>query len=294
VKFITVFTPAFNRAYCLHRVYESLLAQTNPNFTWLIVDDGSSDNTKELVQLWIAESKLDINYIFKKNGGMHTAHNTAYKNITTELNVCIDSDDFMPETAIQKIYGNWQSVKSDQTIAGLMGLDESLEGKLIGSQFPHEFLPSSLSDFYYKQGGTGDKKIVLRTILTTAYPSYPEWEEERLVPLDTLYVLICRDYKLVPVNQVFCIVDYQQDGSSATIINQYFKSAKGFRYSREVSMKYGGFVKLKVRSAIHYNISTFIIGDITKLFNSPDPLLTLSLTPFSYFFYLYLKFKRSM
>ena len=151
MKFITVFTPTFNRAYCLDRVYDSLLEQTNPNFTWLIIDDGSIDKTKDLVKQWINENKIDIKYIFKFNGGMHTAHNTAYKNITTELNICIDSDDFLPRSAIQNIYDNWQSVKYDQSIAGLMGLDESLDGKLIGSKFPYEFSPSSLSDFYYKQ-----------------------------------------------------------------------------------------------------------------------------------------------
>ena len=291
MKFITVFTPTFNRAYCLDRVYDSLLEQTNPNFTWLIIDDGSIDKTKDLVKQWINENKIDIKYIFKFNGGMHTAHNTAYKNITTELNICIDSDDFLPRSAIQNIYDNWQSVKYDQSIAGLMGLDESLDGKLIGSKFPYEFSPSSLSDFYYKHGGTGDKKIVLRTMLTVAYPSYPEWKEERLVPLDTLYVLICRDYKLVPVNQVWCIVDYQEDGSSATIIDQYFRSTRGFRYSREISMIYSGLIRLKIRSAIHYNISTFIIKDYYKLINSPNMLLTLSLMPISYILYRYVKLR---
>ena len=104
MKFITVFTPAYNRAYCLARVYESLLKQTNQNFVWLIVDDGSTDNTKELVAGWVKEQKLVIKYIYKANGGMHTAHNAAYKNIDTELNVCIDSDDFMPISAIQNIF----------------------------------------------------------------------------------------------------------------------------------------------------------------------------------------------
>ena len=293
MKFITVFTPAYNRAYCLHRVYESLLKQTNQNFVWLIVDDGSVDNTKELVEQWVEEQQLDIRYIYKPNGGMHTAHNTAYKNIDTELNVCIDSDDFMPSAAIQNIYDNWQKFKNDDSIGGLIGLDEAIDGELIGSKFKNEFIPTTLADFYYKQGGTGDKKLVLRTKLTCAYPSYPEYTEERLVPLDTLYVLICRDFRLIPVNQVWCTVDYQPDGSSATIINQYFKSPKGFRYAREVNMKYSGIFKLKLRSAIHYNISTLIIGDMIKIFNSPAKFLTLSLLPVSFVLFLFLKFKKN-
>ena len=288
-----MFTPAYNRAYCLARVYESLLKQTNQNFIWLIVDDGSTDNTKELVAGWVNEQKLVIKYIYKANGGMHTAHNTAYKNIDTELNVCIDSDDFMPISAIQNMFENWQKVKNDEAIAGLVGLDETIDGNLIGSKFKNEFIPTTLIDFYYTQGGAGDKKLVLRNKLTKAYPSYPEYPEERLVPLDTLYVLICRDYKLMPVNQIWCTVDYQQDGSSATIINQYFKSPKGFRYAREISMKYSNVFKLKLRNAIHYNISSFIIGDKLKIIFSPVPLFTILCAPLSYVCFLYLKNKNN-
>jgi glycosyltransferase involved in cell wall biosynthesis len=288
-----VFTPAYNRAYCLARVYESLLKQINQNFVWLIVDDGSTDNTKELVAGWVNEQKLVIKYIYKANGGMHTAHNAAYKNIETELNVCIDSDDFMPISAIQNMFENWQKVKDDEAIAGLVGLDETIDGNLIGTKFKNEFIPTTLIDFYYTQGGAGDKKLVLRNKLTKAYPSYPEYPEERLVPLDTLYVLICRDYKLMPVNQIWCTVDYQQDGSSATIINQYFKSPKGFRYAREISMKYSNVFKLKLRNAIHYNISSFIIGDKLKIIFSPVPLFTILCAPLSYVCFLYLKNKNN-
>ena len=98
---ITVFTPAYNRAHTLPRTYESLKRQNNKNFIWLIIDDGSIDNTQELVDQWIKEDNdFIIQYIYKENGGMHTAHNVAYQNITTELNVCIDSDDCLADNAI--------------------------------------------------------------------------------------------------------------------------------------------------------------------------------------------------
>ena len=87
---LTVFTPAYNRAYTLHKCYESLLKQTCKDFMWLIIDDGSTDNTKELVEGWIKENKINIKYIYQENQGMHGAHNTAYENIDTELNMCID------------------------------------------------------------------------------------------------------------------------------------------------------------------------------------------------------------
>ena len=95
MKTLTVFTPTYNRAHTLTRVYDSLCRQTCNDFEWLVVDDGSTDNTRELVQGFIAAGNIDITYIYKENGGLYTGYNTAYLNIKTELNVCVDSDDFI-------------------------------------------------------------------------------------------------------------------------------------------------------------------------------------------------------
>ena len=101
---LTVFTPTYNRAYTLHKCYESLRRQTNKGFVWLIIDDGSTDNTKELVDSWLKnDNGFEIRYAYKENGGMHTGHNKAYELIDTELNVCIDSDDYMPDDAVEGI-----------------------------------------------------------------------------------------------------------------------------------------------------------------------------------------------
>lgn len=101
MKTLTVFTPTYNRAHTLGRTYESLLRQTDQDFEWLVIDDGSTDNTRRLVQGWIAEDKIPIRYIHKENGGLYTGYNTAYANIETELCVCIDSDDYMPDDAVE-------------------------------------------------------------------------------------------------------------------------------------------------------------------------------------------------
>ncbi len=107
---ITIFTPAYNRAHTIGRTYESLCRQTCKDFEWLVVDDGSKDNTRELVEGWIKEDLIPIRYIYQENQGMHGAHNTAYRNITTELNVCIDSDDYMPDDAVKKLSRSGRSM----------------------------------------------------------------------------------------------------------------------------------------------------------------------------------------
>ena len=209
---LTVFTPAYNRAHTLPRTYESLCRQKCKQFIWLIVDDGSTDNTAELVKGWQSHSNgFPIRYIYKENGGMHTAHNTAYDNIDTELNVCIDSDDMLADNAVELILNKWHEVK-DKGFAGIIGLDADFNGNIIGKSFPQDMTETTLSG-YYAAGGSGDKKLVYRTDVIKAYPPYPVFSGEKYVALAYKYLLIDQDYKLAVLNQTLCNVEYQPDGS---------------------------------------------------------------------------------
>ena len=174
MKTLTEFTPAYNRSNTLVRTYESLCRQTSKDFCWLIIDDGSIDDTKEIVLKWIQENKIDIRYIYQNNQGMHGAHNTAYRNIHTELNTCIDSDDYMPDDAVEKIISYWKK-NGSKKYAGIIGLDQSENGGIIGSKFPEQVKETTLKAFY-EGGGTGDKKLVYRTDVIKKYPEYPIFE----------------------------------------------------------------------------------------------------------------------
>ncbi len=154
MKTLTVFTPAYNRAHTIGRTYDSLLRQTCKDFEWLVIDDGSSDNTKELVEGWIKDNRIPIRYIYQENQGMHGAHNTAYKNINTELNTCIDSDDFMPDDAVELIISFWSQFGSEE-VAGMVGLDQYSNGEIIGDKFASS--RTTMWNFN-KSGGKGDKK----------------------------------------------------------------------------------------------------------------------------------------
>ena len=158
MKTLTVFTPTFNRASLLPRLYDSLKAQTNQNFVWMIINDGSSDNTDEVVKSFLEENFLEIEYIKQKNQGMHGAHNTAYKNCKTELNTCIDDDDLAPKNAVELILEKWNSLgENQQKYSGIVALDAYFDGKLIGSQFTTE---STTLESFYLNGGSGDKKLI--------------------------------------------------------------------------------------------------------------------------------------
>lgn len=288
MKLLTVFTPTYNRAYCLNKCYESLLAQTNPNFVWLIVDDGSSDGTAALVQSWIQEGKIEIQYHYQENQGMHGGHNTAYSLIKTPLNVCIDSDDYMPHDAVEIILDNWDSIKEDESCAGLVGLDMDESGNIIGCKIPEKVTTSSLYDLYKTHRVHGDKKLVYKTEVIKKYPSYPIFKGEKLVPLGTLYLMIDQDYKLKTINEVLCIVEYLDDGSSKNILKQYKRSPRGFLHSRVLEMKYSKSFTYTFTRAVHYVSSCLFINRFNFFRGNPKKIITLAAIPFGLLWHLYI------
>ena len=278
---LTVFTPAYNRAHTLPRTYESLLAQSCKDFVWLIVDDGSADNTGELVRSWQEQDNgFEIRYIYKENGGMHTAHNTAYENIDTELNTCIDSDDCLAPGAVEKILGKWEQVR-DQGYAGIIALDSDLDGNIIGQGFPDGMTETTLMG-YYAAGGSGDKKLIYRTDVINSYPPYPVFEGERYVALAYKYRLIDQDYKLAVLGEVVCNVDYQPDGHSTGMWKEYVRSPRGFAFWRKVCMQYPESKKRLVVDCIHYVAESLIAGEKHFIRESPRKMLTIVMLPFGW------------
>ncbi len=288
---LTVFTPTFNRAYCLDQLYQSLCNQSNQDFLWLVIDDGSSDNTKDLLASWQNEQKIAIQYVYKENGGMHTGHNTAYNHITSPINTCIDSDDAMPNNAVEEILKAYEDIKNNPKIAGIVGLDVFKTGAVVGTQFPEDLHLSTLTAIYETHHVSGDKKLVLKTEVVNQYPRYPEFEGEKFVPLGILYLMIDQHYQLKCINHPFCIVEYMEDGSTRNIFKQYQRNPKGFRYSRQIELKCYKKFKTHVIKCLHYISSTLFIGDFKFFKNNPKKLLTFCLLPFGYIFHIYILFK---
>lgn len=288
---LTIFTPAYNRAYTLPRTYESLCKQNNKEFIWLVVDDGSTDNTKQLVEGWMnIDNGFEIQYVYKENGGMHTAHNTAYKNIYTELNTCIDSDDCLADDAVNKILEKWERVK-DCGYAGIVGYDIELgSGNVIGKMFPEDMAETTLSG-YYAAGGSGDKKQVYRTDVINSYPEYPVFDGEKYVSLSYKYLLIDQDYKLAVLNEPLACVEYQQDGSTNSMYKQYLNNPKGFAFWRTVRMQYNTSFKRNVIDCIHYCSSSILAGNKNFIKESPFKLLTVMCVPFGFLLTISIKKK---
>lgn len=287
---LTIFTPAYNRAHTLHRTYESLCQQNCKNFIWLVVDDGSQDNTAELVREWQSrDNGFEIRYVFKENGGMHTAHNTAYEHIDTELNTCIDSDDKLAPGAVEKILRKWEQVRN-QGYAGIIALDADFDGKVIGKGFPEGMTETTVIG-YYAAGGSGDKKLIYRTDVINQYPPYPVFEGEKYVSLSYKYRLIDQEWKMAVLDEILCNVEYQPDGSTGTMWKQYLKNPRGWMFWRKVQMQYPESAKRLVINCVHYVSSSILAGDKHFIRESPRKVLTLLCTPVGVLLAAYVKEK---
>lgn len=283
---LTVFTPAYNRAHTIVHTYESLCRQTCGDFEWLIIDDGSTDNLAAIVKKWQNEASFVIRYIYQENQGMHGAHNTAYRNITTELNVCIDSDDFMPDNAVELIVDFWKENKRED-LAGVVGLDCRKDGSIIGTAFGADLKETTLSG-YYAKGGKGDKKLVYRTDVIRKYPEYPVFGGEKYVGLAYKYMLIDKDYKLLAINEPLVIVEYQEDGSSNSMFRQYWNNPKGFAFYRKTEMLLSPTLKRRFISCVHYVSSSIISRNNHFLKESPKKVMTFIAIPLGWLLYRYI------
>lgn len=288
MKKLTVFTPTYNRAYCLGQLYESLSRQTSNDFIWLIIDDGSTDSTKKTVEKWIEESEFSIKYHYQDNLGMHGGHNAAYRLIDTELNVCIDSDDYMTDDGVEKIIEFW-SINGSKEYSGIIALDATKDGKILGEKLPNK--KSTTLKGYYRNGGSGDKKLVYRTEVMKKYPEYPIFEGEKYVGLGYKYILADQEYELLIMNEILCIVEYLPDGSSLNMLKQYKINPNGFRFIRLIKMKYAANLKERLINAIHFVSSSLMAKKYNLFTDSPNKLLTFLAFPFGVLLYLYINIK---
>lgn len=324
MKTLTVFTPTYNRLHTLPRSYESLCRQTNRDFDWLVIDDGSSDGTRAWIESlgekittqgqkfdWmgriesgddenhfvIKTPNLRIEYVYKPNGGLYTGYNVAYQSIQTELCVCIDSDDYMPDDAVEKIIGKWNGLSSEEKnkYCGITGLDFNIvDKKPIGGFFPEDIQSIWFNELRLKNLHVGDSKQVMSTSLMKEVAPMIGFKGER--NFNPIYMLIQVMDKLpiLILNDNLCWVEYQigADSMSQGIYNQYVNSPRSFAKMRRMEMKLvHNTAKDRFRSAIHYVSSCLIAKDNRWLTDSPKKHLVIFALPFGFALYFLIKLK---
>lgn len=250
---ITVFTPTYNRGHLLPRLYESLCRQTFRDFEWVVVDDGSVDNTKGIVNKFLVDSVefLGIRYFYQENGGKHRAINRGVKEAKGELFFIADSDDWLPEDALEQVAKQYEAIKDDKSFAGVCGLDGKENGEVIGSGLPQEVMDVNSIDIRMHYHVTGDMKEVFRTDVLREIP-FPDIPGERFVPEMLVWNRIARKYKLRYFNRVIYLVEYQNDGITAGITKARMNSpvASMMTYAEMTTFDIP-FVQ-KVKAAVNY------------------------------------------
>lgn len=212
---ITIFTPTYNRAYTLSRVYKSLCLQTCKDFEWLIVDDGSEDETQTLVEKWIKDNVIKIRYYKQKNGGKQRAHNVGVEKSEGELFACVDSDDFITPEFVEK-HMQYKKKLIDSSLAGIISLKGYEDGKPIGDYFPKDLKHTTLTELYGKRKFRGDATLVYYTKILRQYPFVVE-EGEKFIGEGYVYYQIDQKYELLVLPEVLMIVEYLDDGYSKNV-----------------------------------------------------------------------------
>jgi glycosyltransferase involved in cell wall biosynthesis len=191
----TVFTPTFNRAHTLGRVYESLRAQSYRDFEWVIVDDGSTDDTPALVASWQDEAELPIRYFRKPNQGKHTAFNQGVREAKGQLFLSLDSDDSCYPQALERFWHHWQSIPEDARpgFAALTALCEDENGNIVGQKYPKDVFDSDSSEIKHRYKVEGEKWGFIRTDILRQFP-YPEPPGVTYVPESVAWIPIAALY----------------------------------------------------------------------------------------------------
>ena len=289
---ITILTPTYNRADRLPHLYTSLLKQHNTDFIWMIIDDGSTDNTEKLAADWKAENKINIEYHQKPNGGKHTALNYAYPFLKTPLTFIVDSDDYLTSDAIEKINAKYVLYKEESDLCAFSFLRGKPDGGYLSTGgVPYDNLKESYCECRLNRNIGGDMAEVWFTHCLKEFP-FPEYEGEKFIGEDLIWVRMSKQYKMRFYNDVIYISDYLDDGLTNNRRKHNIASPKGCVERAEEFLSADIHLKLKIKSILQYQIYSAFAGIPKKeQFRKSDHKL-LYLVTFPFAEMLYIKWKR--
>lgn len=222
-KTFTVFTPTYNRAHTLHRVFNSLEKQTYHDFEWLVVDDGSTDNTQSLILHWQEKASFPIRYYYQTNQGKHIAFNKAVLEAQGKFFTPLDSDDACQPESLSRFLDLWEGIENKELFSGICVLCQDQKGNKIGDDFPEPMFDSNSCEIVYKYGIRGEKWGFHRTEVLKKYP-FPELREVKFIPECIVWHNIAKQYKIRCVNEalrIYFVHESKQDSltNSASLLS---------------------------------------------------------------------------
>lgn len=287
---ITVCTPTYNRAYTLKKLYESLVNQTNKEFEWLIIDDGSNDNTQELVKSFIKESKIEIRYYYKENGGKSSAFNKGVEYANKNLFFCVDSDDYLADNCIELFNNINMEIKNKDDVVGIIAFRENVTTK---NNYPKKIEKKyiALSELYAKLKYKGETALAYKTSLLKQNP-FPIIKGNKFITESWLYDRLDKIGKSYFLQEKVYFCQYLDDGYTKNDSDILKKNVNSFLLFSEQRMDIGLYFKTRLKGAVYYNVCNFVKKtSLTKhVFHKHFFMIVGTLIP-SYIYYMK-KFKK--
>lgn len=259
MKELTILTPSYNRAALLPRLYESLKKQSCKQFEWLLVDDGSHDETGRLAADWQAENRIAFRYVRQENGGKHTALNAGIASVETKLVFIVDSDDWLPENAVETILRYHERYKKREGICGYSFLRFYPDGQVNEAFFPENEKVDTYVNVRINGHIGGDKAEVFFADILKRYP-FPVFGTEKFLPEDLVWVQLSGPYKMVHINECIYISEYLEGGLTKSGRKMKLHSPRGmmarsFAYLQDETVD--GRTKLKM--ALLYDVYGHVV-----------------------------------
>ncbi len=289
---ITILTPTYNRKYIIQKAYQSLLQQTDKDFEWLIIDDGSTDETETLIKSFIREKKIKIRYYYKDNGGKHTALNYGIKKIKSKYTLILDSDDELLPNCVELVHRKWLTYENDLQIACLSFLKIFPNQEVIGKKYTESEVRSNHIDFRYNKNLLGDMCEVFKTDVLKKYP-FPIFPNERFLSEAIVWNQIALDFDTIYINEPIYMADYLEDGLSKSSLKMRYYSPWGAAENANMFLLKRFKLSIRVKNAILYDgfslIAHISVRQIIK--KSKNKWLTILFLPAGITFWILLKVK---
>lgn len=285
MKTLTILTPTFNRKKELLYLYNSLIKQTSLDFVWIIIDDGSNDDTISMIKK-MRTKKFDIEYVYKDNGGKHTALNVGFSMLNTELVGIVDSDDSLTPDAVETIVYYWKKYKCNDKISGLVFKKSHNNGKDITEKFKKKEFVDNYNKYIINNKIKGDKFEIFKSEIISKY-RYPEFKGEKFCGEGVLWSKISRNYDMVFVDKSIYLCEYLNGGLTNSGRKMRLMNPLGgmFHSSEYLDTQYS--VKVRIKNAILYLIYGFFAKkNIIKIIkNSKNKIILILCLPISYVIY---------
>lgn len=282
---LTITTPTYNRAHTLGNCYKSLLKQSCKEFTWMIIDDGSTDDTEKLVKGWIEEKQIKIRYYKKTNGGKASALNMGIDLLDSLYVVCLDSDDYFTDNSVEQALRELEEVKNDNAICGILALRSHEDGSVLGGkEIPKSYKTVRAEELLIDQDLRTEFICFYKTSVLKNF-RFPEYKGERFVPPSWMMFAITREYRYKVSHNRYCICEYMSDGLTNNKKSIIIKNPKGYSCAKLWYFELSRKPKQIVRHGIMYVCGCILAKDRDWMKNTSRKAWAVILYPGAYFVY---------